>query len=95
MELQKMFIDGEWVEGSTGKSVPTLNPSNGEVLAMVTEGNVEDVDKAIAAAKKSFYVTREWRDMDSQTRADILLQMPLMRKKRVLRSWTAWIMENR
>ena len=26
MELQKMFIDGEWVEGSTGKSVPTLNP---------------------------------------------------------------------
>lgn len=24
MELQKMFIDGEWVEGSTGKSVPTL-----------------------------------------------------------------------
>ena len=38
MELQKMFIDGEWVEGSTGKSVPTLNPSNGEVLAMVTEG---------------------------------------------------------
>lgn len=27
MELQKMFIDGEWVEGSTGKSVPTLNPS--------------------------------------------------------------------
>ena len=75
MELQKMFIDGEWVEGSTGKSVPTLNPSNGEVLAMVTEGNVEDVDKAIAAAKKSFYVTREWRDMDSQTRADILLQI--------------------
>ena len=75
MELQKMFIDGEWVEGSTGKSVPTLNPSNGEVLAMVKEGNVEDVDKAIAAAKKSFYVTREWRDMDSQTRADILLQI--------------------
>ena len=53
MELQKMFIDGEWVEGSTGKSVPPLNPSNGEVLAMETEGNVEDVDKAIAAAKKS------------------------------------------
>ena len=75
MELQKMFIDGEWVEGSTGKTVPTLNPANGEVLAMVAEGNVEDVDKAIAAAKRSFYVTREWRDMDSQTRADILLKI--------------------
>lgn len=75
MELQKMFIDGEWVEGSTGKTVPTLNPANGEVLAMVAEGNVEDVDKAIVAAKRSFYVTREWRDMDSQTRADILLKI--------------------
>ena len=89
MELQKMFIDGEWVEGSTGKSVPTLNPSNGEVLAMVTEGNVEDVDKAIAAAKKSFYV------IPRQGRISFFRsQMLLMRKKRILRSWTAWIMEN-
>ena len=28
MELQKMFIDGSWVEGSGGKSAPTYNPAN-------------------------------------------------------------------
>lgn len=75
MEIKKMYINGQWVESETGKTADTINPANGEVLATVTEGGVEDVRKAVAAAKKSFYQTREWRDMDSQTRGDILLQI--------------------
>ena len=75
MELQKMFIDGSWVEGSGGKSAPTYNPANGEILAMMTEGTEEDVKKAVAAAKKSFYETREWRDMDAQVRSDMILKI--------------------
>lgn len=75
MELRKMFIDGSWVEGSTKKTTPTFNPSNGEILAMATEGTVDDVRTAVAAAKKSFYVTREWRDLDSQSRSDMLFKI--------------------
>lgn len=75
MELQKMFLDGSWVEGSGGKSAPTYNPANGEILAMMTEGTEEDVKKAVAAAKKSFYETREWRDMDAQVRSDMILKI--------------------
>lgn len=75
MELQKIFIDGSWVEGSGGKSAPTYNPANGEILAMMTEGTEEDVKKAVAAAKKSFYETREWRDMDVQVRSDMILKI--------------------
>lgn len=75
MELRKMFIDGSWVEGSTKKTTPTFNPSNGEILAMATEGTVDDVRTAVAAAKKSFYVTREWRDLDSQSRSDMLCKI--------------------
>ncbi len=75
MELQKMFIDGSWGEGSGGKSAPTYNPANGEILAMMTEGTEEDVKKAVAAAKKSFYETREWRDMDVQVRSDMILKI--------------------
>lgn len=75
MELQKMYIDGEWTEGSEGKSLPTVNPANGETLAMVTQGSIEDVKRAVAAAKKSFYITREWRDLDSQTRSNIILKI--------------------
>lgn len=75
MELRKMFIDGSWVEGSTKKTTPTFNPSNGEILAMATEGTVDDVRTAVAAAKKSFYGTREWRDLDSQSRSDMLCKI--------------------
>lgn len=75
MELKKMFINGEWVESISGKSAETINPSNGEILALITEGDKEDVCRAVEAARKSFYINREWRDMDSQTRGDILLRI--------------------
>lgn len=75
MEIKKMLIDGAWTEGTLGKVIDVVNPATGEVFAQVYESSVEDARTAIAAAKKSFYVTREWRDMDSQTRGDILLKV--------------------
>ena len=75
MEIKKMYIDGEWVEGSEGKTFKSINPSNGEVIAEIAEASVEDARRAIAAAKKSFYETREWRDMDSQARGDMILKI--------------------
>lgn len=75
MELKKMYIDGEWVEGSEGKTFQSINPATGEVIAEIAEASVEDARKAIAAAKKSFYETREWRDMDSQARGDMILKI--------------------
>ena len=75
MEIKKLFIDGKWTEGSSGKTFKSINPSNGEVLAEIAEASIEDVRAAVAAAKKSFYKTREWRDMDSQTRGDMLLKI--------------------
>jgi len=70
-----MFIDGEWVEGSKDKILDIINPATGKVFEQVYESSIEDTKKAIAAAKKSFYVTREWRDMDSQSRSMVLLKI--------------------
>lgn len=75
MEIKKMYIDGEWTEGTSGKLINVVNPATGEVFAQVHESSLEDTKRAIAAAKKSFYETREWRDMDSQVRGDILLKI--------------------
>lgn len=75
MVFKKMYIDGEWVEGTSGKILDCENPATGEVMAQVKMASLEDTQKAIDAAKKSFYVTRDWRDMDSQTRGDILLKV--------------------
>ena len=75
MMTKKLFIDGAWVDGSEGKTFKSINPATGEVIAEVAEATVDDARRAIAAAKKSFYETREWRDMDSQTRGDMLLKI--------------------
>ena len=42
----KMYINGEWVNSSSGKKIETLNPENNEVWATVPEANEKDVDKA-------------------------------------------------
>ncbi len=75
MEIKKNYINGEWVEGTSGKNIEVVNPSTGEVIALVSESSIEDTKNAVQAAKDSFYRTREWRDMDSQTRGDILLKI--------------------
>lgn len=66
MEIKKLYIDGEWVTGSGGKTFQSTNPATGEVLAEIAEASIEDARRAIAAARKSFYETREWREMNSQ-----------------------------
>ena len=90
MEIKKMFIGGEWVESVSGNTFDAVNPATGEGIATITEATVEDARLAVAAAKKSFYETREWRDMDSQTRGDVLLQIADMMTRRGMSSPT-WI----
>ena len=75
MEIRKMYIDGEWTEGTSGKVIDVINPATGEVFDRVWESSLEDTRRAVAAAKKSFYETRDWRDMDSQKRGDVLLKI--------------------
>ena len=75
MKKNKTFIDGSWVDGTSEKTLQSINPATGEVIAEVQENSIEDVEKAIQSAKKSFYVTREWRDMDTQSRSDVLLKI--------------------
>ncbi|HCT90777.1 MAG TPA: aldehyde dehydrogenase [Lachnospiraceae bacterium] len=75
MSVKKLYINGEWVEGSEGKTFLSTNPATGEVLAEIAQASVKDAKRAVAAAKKSFYVTREWRDMDSQARGDMILKI--------------------
>jgi phenylacetaldehyde dehydrogenase len=51
---RKMFIDGKWVEAASGKTFPTYNPATGEVMAKVAEGDREDINRAVQAARKAF-----------------------------------------
>jgi phenylacetaldehyde dehydrogenase len=51
---RKMLINGKWVEAASGKTFPTYNPATGEVLARVAEGDREDIDRAVKAARAAF-----------------------------------------
>lgn len=75
MDLLKLYINGEWRESSSGETFDSINPTDGSVLAKVAKATVEDARAAVAAAKESFYVTREWRDMDAQSRGDYILRI--------------------
>lgn len=68
---RKMLIGGEWVEAASGKTFDTYNPATGEVLARVAEGDREDIDRAVRAARKAFE-EGPWPKMLPAERARIL-----------------------
>jgi aldehyde dehydrogenase (NAD+) len=67
----KLFIDGQWVESSTGKTFSTTNPATGEVITQIAEGDERDVDAAVRAARKA-YDSGPWAEMSAADRGRIL-----------------------
>jgi aldehyde dehydrogenase (NAD+) len=54
LERLHFFIDGNWVDPVTPKTIDVVDPGNEEVFARVSAGSKADVDKAVAAAKRAF-----------------------------------------
>jgi phenylacetaldehyde dehydrogenase len=71
---RKMFVDGKWVEAASGKTFPTYNPATGEVLAQVAEGDREDIDRAVKAARKAFE-SGPWPDMTPSQRGRLIWKL--------------------
>jgi phenylacetaldehyde dehydrogenase len=63
----KILINGKWVEAASGKTFATYNPATGEVLARVAEGDREDIDRAVKAARKAFETGR-WSQLTPSER---------------------------
>jgi betaine-aldehyde dehydrogenase len=54
MAEYKLLINGELVESSTGKRVDDINPATGAVIAQVPESTLDDINRAVAAARAAF-----------------------------------------
>ncbi|MCZ6890874.1 MAG: aldehyde dehydrogenase family protein [Gammaproteobacteria bacterium] len=50
----KFYIDGDWVDPIGTDTIDVINPATEESIATIVLGNAEDVDRAVAAAKKAF-----------------------------------------
>ena len=71
---RKMLINGKWVNAAPGKTFPTFNPATGEVLAMVAEGDSEDINQAVQAARRAFQ-DGPWSRLTSSERGRMLWKL--------------------
>lgn len=71
VQTVKNYINGEWVESSSGRTQEVFNPATGEVIAHVPISTKKDVDMAVAAAKEAF---RTWKDVPVPKRARIMFK---------------------
>jgi len=71
----KLLINGQWVNSSSGKTFPTINPSTGEVITQVAEADAPDVDKAVSAARTAFD-KGPWRNkLSASQRGNLLYKL--------------------
>ena len=71
---RKMFIDGKFVDAASGKTFPSYNPATGEVMAKVAEGDREDINRAVKAARKAFD-SGKWTKMSGSERGRLIWKL--------------------
>ena len=70
----KNLIGGEFVDAANGETFEAYNPSTGETVATVAKGGAEDIDRAVAAARKAFD-EGPWPTMKPAERFKVMLQV--------------------
>ena len=68
---RKLFIDGQWSDAASGKTFETPDPATGETLAQVAEGDAEDINRAVRAARRAFD-DGPWTKMTPSERGHII-----------------------
>ena len=74
MRKYNHYIDGKWMDPTSGKYFETENPYTGEVWAKIAQGDERDAEKAVAAAKKAFD-SSEWADLSPTQRGKLLVAL--------------------
>ncbi|MEX2182818.1 MAG: aldehyde dehydrogenase family protein [Chloroflexota bacterium] len=69
--MPDLFIDGEWVASSDGTRASVVNPSDGTVAVEVDVATDDQVQAAIAAARRAFDAT-DWPSGPTAERAALL-----------------------
>src|SRR5512146_982292 len=75
-----LFVNGEFVDPTGGRSFKTVNPATEEVLAEVGDASAEDVDLAVKAARRAY--TRVWSRMSGRERSKYLFRIARLLQER-------------
>ena len=68
------FIDGRFVPAASGRTFTDIAGRDGRPIAEVAQGDTEDIDRAVAAARRSFD-DRRWADQSPANRKRVLLRL--------------------
>ncbi|KAJ4846398.1 Aldehyde dehydrogenase 2 member C4 [Turnera subulata] len=71
IKFTKLFINGEFVDAISGRTFETIDPRTAEVITKIAEGDKEDVDLAVRAARHAFD-NGPWPRMSGYARGRIL-----------------------
>jgi len=67
------LINGQWQDAASGKTFPVYNPATGEIIAMAAEGDTEDINQAVTAARRVFDdPTHAWSTMTPSERGKLI-----------------------
>jgi len=70
----RIFVDGEWTDAADGATFDTINPATGQTITAVAEGNAEDIDLAVASARRAFDDGR-WSKLSPRDRGQALVRL--------------------
>ncbi|KAJ1393505.1 Aldehyde/histidinol dehydrogenase [Sesbania bispinosa] len=73
IKFTKLFINGDFVDAVSGKTFETIDPRTGEVTASISEGDKEDIDIAVMAAREAFD-SGPWPRMSGVERAKFMMK---------------------
>ncbi|CAH1724897.1 aldehyde dehydrogenase-like isoform X1 [Aphis gossypii] len=84
VQYNQIFINNSFVNSVSGKTFPTINPANKKIIINVAEGDKEDVDLAVNAARAAFQPNSEWRTMNASARGQLIYKFAELLKKNTI-----------
>jgi succinate-semialdehyde dehydrogenase/glutarate-semialdehyde dehydrogenase len=64
-----LLIDGQWRAAASNRTIPVVNPANGEHIGTVAHADISDLDHALEAAQKGFKL---WRKVSAFERSKVM-----------------------
>ncbi|KAI0863282.1 aldehyde dehydrogenase [Xylaria cubensis] len=86
-----LFINNEFVKASGGDKITSINPSNEKEICSVEAASAEDIDKAVAAARKALN-HESWRDISATERGQLMFKLADLaeQEKEILATIETW-----
>ncbi|MFM2262679.1 MAG: Alpha-ketoglutaric semialdehyde dehydrogenase, partial [Pseudomonadota bacterium] len=75
----RLFINGEWCDAQSGRTLPVFNPATGTEIGRLAHAGVPDLERAAQAAQQGFGV---WRDTPANERSAIMRKAAALMRER-------------